>query len=330
MGFRGGRPLLAAGLEDGASFDAVFPLCTLRLDGVAEGIVLGTALTPQQMLEDQERALTRMIRATAMARQWAEDRGSQLGAVGLGSLCAVVAGRGTALQERVAEPVTTGGAATAWALWQNAETMATAMRSAGQDPGAIAILGARSPVGAAVAGLMAAGGHPLRLDNKRAARGLPGNIAAFATQEEAVAGARLVVGAGPTGCTLAASALAPGTVLVDVAIPATLTGPRPPGVVELAGEAVSLPPGWHRGFWGQLYHVLAGYGPAQAFACLVEPLILAAEQRRAPFALGRQVDMQAVRAFGQAADALGFHPRLARGWWEMSPERVLRSSRAGR
>ncbi len=130
MGFRGGRPILAAGLTDGTAFDAVFPLCTLGLAGHAEGVIIGAALDPQQMLEDQDRAMRRMMRGAALARAWAADRGGSLGAVGLGSLCAVVAGRGTALAEQVPEPVTTGGAATAWALWQN--TRAVARRSGGR------------------------------------------------------------------------------------------------------------------------------------------------------------------------------------------------------
>ena len=75
MGVRGARPLLASGLSDGTSFDDVFELCTLRLDGVAEGIILGSALDPEQMLEDQQRALRRLEQGAALARGWAQRRG---------------------------------------------------------------------------------------------------------------------------------------------------------------------------------------------------------------------------------------------------------------
>ena len=325
MGFRGGRPILAAGLTDGAAFDAVFPLCTLGLAGQAQGIIIGAALDPQQMLDDQDRAMRRMMRGAALARAWAADQGGALGAVGLGSLCAVVAGRGTALAEQVPEPVTTGGAATAWALWQNTRAVAAATRAAGRDPGPIAVLGARSPVGTAVAALLVADGEAVRLDNRRAARAVQGDRVTVADgPAAAAAGCDLVVGAGPTGAMAPASALKPGAVVIDVAIPATFTGPRPPGVIELAGEALSLPEGWERGFWGRLYHLISGYGPRQVFACLVEPLVLAVEGRTAPFALGRRLDLQSVRDFGRGAERLGFGPRLARGWWAVTPERVVR------
>ena len=101
-----------AGLSRGEEFDAVFPICELGLPGLT-GVVVGSALGPEQMLSDQGQALLRMERAVGIAQAWAHARDREITAVGLGSLCAVVAGRGTALAERVAPPVTTGGAATA-------------------------------------------------------------------------------------------------------------------------------------------------------------------------------------------------------------------------
>jgi len=52
--------------------------------------------------------------------------------------------------------------------------------------------------------------------------------------------------------------------------------------------------------------------------------VRAASGRDRPFALGRRVLAQDVEAFGQAAQALGFRPRLASGWREVSLERVAR------
>lgn len=300
---------MTLGYRDGTSPGDVATLAELGLDGVAEGVIVGIPMTPTQMLEDQERALTRMIRAVAVA--------GEVQAVGLGSLCAVVASRGEALAERVSAPVTTGAAATAWALWQNVRAV-HALRG-----GPVAIVGASGAVGGAVAALLATDGVPLRLDHPRAARNLEGALG-FSTPAEAARGCGLVVGAGPTGGTLPASAVTAGAIVVDVALPETIIGRPPCGVHVLAGEAVSLPAGWHRGGWGLLYHLLAGYGPRQVFACLVEPLILARSGRDRPFALGRRVEAETVRAFGEAASALGFQPRLARGWTRVS-QRTLRS-----
>jgi len=117
-------------------------------------------------------------------------------------------------------------------------------------------------------------------------------------------------------------ALQQGAVVVDVAIPATVTGPIDPSIRVLAGEAVSLPVGWEKGFWGQLYHVLSGYGPSQVFACLIESLVLACSERTEPYSIGRRLDAEDVAAFGTAATKLGFMPRLAQGWRAVEPEEL--------
>jgi predicted amino acid dehydrogenase len=144
-----------------------------------------------------------------------------------------------------------------------------------------------------------------------------------------VADAQIVVGAGPTGASLPAEAVAPGAVLIDVAIPDTLVGTPAPGVRVLAGEAVVPPPGWRAGGWGRLYQVFAGYGPTQVYACLIEPLVVAVAGRSEPFAQGRRLKADTVVAFGEAAEALGFHPRLAQGWRGV-PSRRLRGRRRRR
>ncbi len=302
------RLALAVGRADGTAPGDVAVECKLGIAGVVEGVVVGIPLTPQQMLDDQERALTRMLRAVGVA--------GEVSAVGLGSLCAVVASRGEALAERVPMPVTTGAAATAWALWQNTRAVLTARA------GPVAIIGSSGAVGGAVAALLAEEGVPLRLDHPRAARGVPGALA-FSGPAEAAQGAGVIVGAGPTGRTLPAEAVSPGAVVVDVALPNTIIGRPPRGVRVLAGEAVSEPAGWTRDGWGLIYQVLAGYGPFQIFACLAEPILLAATGRTTPYALGRKVDPQVVRDFGEAAASYGFRPRLARGWLEVQPRRLL-------
>lgn len=311
VGVRLGNLRMALGRSNGTGLSEIAPICHVGLAGVAEGVVIDIPLLPEQLLTDQEGALARMMRAVALA--------GDVQAVGLGSLCAVVAGRGEALAEQVSVPVTTGGAATAWALWQNTRAALTVR------PGPVAIVGASGAVGGAVASLLAAEGVQVRLDHPRAARGLA-NAVATATPEEAVEGCEIIVGAGPTGASLSAEAVRPGSVIIDVALPGTVRGRLPRGVKLLAGEAVSLPSAWTRDGWGWFYHVLAGYGPTQVFACVVEPLVLAATGRGRPFALGRKVPPEVVVEFGAAAEKLGFRPRLARGWLEVTPRALLASS----
>jgi predicted amino acid dehydrogenase len=182
-----------------------------------------------------------------------------------------------------------------------------------------------------VAALLAAEGRLVRVDSKRGGRKLP--VEVCRSVEDAVAGAPLVVGAGPTGGSVDAQWVEPDAVVVDVAIPATLRGRPPKGVTVLAGEAVSMPPELSNGGWGPLYQVFAGYGPWQLFACVIEPLVMVSQGRREPYALGRKLLPDTVREFGVAAEQLGFRARLARGFFQVRPEgsRLQRlSTRMGR
>ena len=307
IGVRQLRLGLAAGYRDGTSAWDVGPICELELAGVARGVMVSVPMVPDQLLGDQERVLQRLLRAVELGRE-----GGPLAAVGLGALCAVVAGRGTALGERLDIPVTTGAAATAWTLAEN--TLAVLQH---RGAGAVGVVGSAGVVGRAVTTRLVEAGISVRIDSKRGGKGL--DVEVCKSPEDTVRGCSVVVGAGPTGASVSAEALMRGAVVVDVAIPGTVRGRLPRGVRVLAGEAMSLPAGWTRGGWGHLFHVLAGYGPGQVFACLVEPLILAAQGRREPFAQGRSLTREALHDFGEAAKSLGFHPRLARGWRKVEP-----------
>jgi hypothetical protein len=104
-------------------------------------------------------------------------------------------------------------------------------------------------------------------------------------------------------------------------LPSTLKpGTRPEGLLILAAEAMELPRAWRRGFWGRVYHLIAGYGPGQIYACLAEPMVMAALGIETPFAQGRRLANSQVQAFGEAAQSMGLSARLASGWKSVDPE----------
>lgn len=259
------------------TIDDVGVYCHLGF-GEVEGVVVGVPLLPEELLADQARALAWMERAVQVA--------APVDYVGLGSVLAVVAGRGQALSEACGIPVTTGNAATAWAAAHITRRIA--------EGRPVAVLGGKGAVGKAVAEILTEDGLPVALD--------PVDVGMY----------EVVVGAHTTGGVLPPTALRPGATLVDVALPPTLSGPPPPGVTVLAGESVALPKGWRRDLWGHLFHIVAGYGWSSVYACLLEPLIAARLGRTTPFAQGRRLDVSAVRAFGEAAEAAGFFPRIRR------------------
>lgn len=270
IGVRTAQPRLATGGSDGTSPDEVALVARVGF-GDVEGLVVAVPMLPDQLLADQELALDMMERAVQIA--------APVQFVGLGSVLSVVAGRGAPLQERCGIPITTGNAATAWAA------AAVAREVAAGRP--IAIHGGRTSVGKVLTTILGAAPDPQDL------RGYP-----------------VVVGAHTTGGTLDPARLAPGTTVIDVAMPRSLSGPVPPGVRVVAGESVRLPAGWRRDGWGWIFHLVAGYGLGSVYACLLEPLLALRLGRTTPFAQGRTVSVDAVLELGAAAEAAGFHPRI--------------------
>jgi predicted amino acid dehydrogenase len=293
-------------------------ICCLEMPGVATGEVLSVPWLPHELVEDQSAAVEAMAQAV--------DQMGGVKSIGLGSLLAVVGSRGEALAERTGLPITTGAAATSWAAIQNCLRV---LELTGESE--VAVLGFSGTVGEAVAGGLSAAGVKVTVGGKgkALARRAEEIGIGFAPIEEAVRGRRVILGAGTTGGVLEPSFLEPNSVLLDVALPSTLKrGRRPSGLLVLAGEAMALPKGWKRGFWGRIYHMLAGYGPAQIYACLAEPLVMAAHGIETPFAQGRRLPLSQVQAFGEAATALGLEARLASGWKAVGPKRFAQIQRA--
>ncbi len=298
-----GAPLRDAALVTGrvSARDEPGVLCHLGLRGRVEGVVISVPRLPEHLLTDQEGALAAMVAAADLA---VADLAGPVDAIGLGSLLAVVAGRGVSLGQQLSTPVTTGAAATSWAAVRN-----TLDWLQGRDE-PVVVLGFRSVVGQAVAAELArqgvrviAGGSGKALERKARRLGVP-----LLPEDEAASQARLVLGCATTGGTLDPACLRPGTTLLDVALPPTLKGPAP-HVEVFAAEAVALPEGWTRGFWGRLYHVFSGYGLGSVYACLLEPMVMALGGRREPYAQGRAVHLE---DFARDAEALGLRPRLSR------------------
>jgi predicted amino acid dehydrogenase len=267
MGLRTGRPGLLFGARDGRDPDDCAELARFRYRGV-EGVIVGVPLLPEQLLADQEGALRSMERAVQVA--------GPVRAVGLGSVLSVVAGRGRPLQDVCGLPVTTGNAATTWAAWQTVERLRARHPS---GPGVrVGVIGAKGTVGRALVELLGATPDPQDL------REFP-----------------LLVGSHTTGGTVDPALLAPGTALVDVALPPTLSGPPPAGVRVLPGERLPLPPGWRRNGWAWCFHLAAGYGPFHVYACVIEPLVAVLSGRETPWQQGRALTAATVREFGEEA-----------------------------
>ena len=274
------RPRLALGLRPADPLGDVAEITRLSFGGV-EGVVMGVPMLPAELLADQELGLRAMERAVQEA--------APVAFVGLGSVLSVIAGRGTALQAACGIPVTTGNAATAWAA---SEVVRALVAERGVKR--VGVLGGKGTVGKAIAGML--GDRP--------------GVEVIVDPQD-VRSCGLLVGAHTTGGQLEPASYPTG-ILVDVALPPTLSGPPAPGCEVYAGESVALPAGWRRDRWGALFHVVAGYGIGSVYACLLEPLVALANDREQPWAQGKKLDVADVRAFGVAAGKLGLKVRMVR------------------
>ena len=262
-------------------------------------------LTPEELLVDQERAVQMMHRAVKVA----ERSGPPVDVVGLGSLCAVVAGRGTALQERLNIPVTTGAAATVWTMFSN-------VMQANPHRETVGILGSNSPVGKVLLRLLHEQSVPLVVDSKKAIRKLKGDIA-VAEPLDIAQSERWIVGCGPTGPVFDESVLQAGSTVLDVALPHSFAPASKPrsDIRVFYAERMTMPDAWKRGLWGRVYHLVSGYGYRTVLACLVEPVVMAAYGRSEPYAQGKTLETASVLEFGRRASRLGFHSTLSSNFW---------------
>lgn len=268
-------------------------LCRFRWKEDIEGVVMSIPLLPDEMIENQEHALSLLHRAYRIGLA---EYGN-IDAVGLGSLCSVIASRGVELQKLIPVPVTTGNAATAWCIYAHIQDRMVT------DP--ICVLGSLSPVGQVLCRLLHQAGYQLRVDKKRAAKKYGWN---YGTPEEVVRDASLIIGCGPTGPVLDGALLEPNAEVIDVALPGSIRGTVHNMVYQ--GEGMSMPVSWKRGFWGPLYHLVSGYGWNTVLACVIEPLIVVSLGRTEGLALGSRIDPQAVLDFGSESEQLGFKPKL--------------------
>jgi len=275
--------------------------CRLR------GRVVGIDGTPEQLLRDQERTVTQLVQAAQELVAWGAS------CVGLGAVAAVVGGRGRAVAERLAVPVTRGHSLTTWAALQ---TVALARRHAGlpeEEP--VGILGAPGPVALGLAACLGEQGRPVHL----AFEAVPPPVARYLGRWPSIqtrprtavlAQSRLLAGASSTGDSLRAAELAPGTLLVDVAQPRDLVAPpRRSDVQVVDGELLTLPPGTSLDPLTRIYNHIVGQGGRHVLACFAEPMVLAAagESRARELCVHqRQPDPRRILELGDLAAQQGF------------------------
>jgi acetylornithine/succinyldiaminopimelate/putrescine aminotransferase/predicted amino acid dehydrogenase len=259
--------------------------------------ILGAPRAARQLVVDEVQALC--------------GDGAQI--VGLGGATAIVGDRGEWTAARVVAPVTSGNSLTTYAAYQALRQVVGALElPVTSTP--VAVVGYPGSIGLAMARLLLDDGFPLDLVHRRADR-MRDELLAYldpAARDrvrlhtglaDCYPRARLYVTASSTGGVVDPARLQPGSVVVDVALPRDVAAPPDRSdVLVIDGGLVSARAG-----------VFTGDGPLPAPAqqlngCLAETIVLALDRRAMCWSLGRELDVERVRAIGEAADRHGLAP----------------------
>jgi acetylornithine/succinyldiaminopimelate/putrescine aminotransferase/predicted amino acid dehydrogenase len=259
--------------------------------------ILGAPQAARQLVVDEVQALC--------------ENGAQI--VGLGGATAIVGDRGEWTAARVTAPVTSGNSLTTYAAHHALRQVVAALELPVEST-RVAVVGYPGSIGLAIARLLLDDGFELDLVHRRADR-MTGRLLAYLDPaardrvrlhtglDDCYDRARLYVTASSTGGVLDPARLHPGSVVVDVALPRDVAAPPDrTDILVIDGGLVSAGEG-----------ALTGDSPLpvpaqQLNGCLAETIVLALDRRAMCWSLGRELDVERVRAIGEAAGRHGLAP----------------------
>ncbi|MBS7662927.1 aminotransferase class III-fold pyridoxal phosphate-dependent enzyme [Pseudomonas lalucatii] len=276
---------------------------------VCEGIVHYLPLTAEEMLAQPRAIARRVIEGVDSLK----EQGAQL--VGLGGFTAIVGNRGLQTLERTGVPVTTGNSLTAYAAYRN---VLEAMRQLEVDPldTEVAVVGYPGSIALAIARLLGREGCRLCLIHRggeeQARQGLDylpaelrGRVRLSNDIQSCYAGVRFFVAATSSGGVIDPYRLAPGSVVVDAALPRDVMPYRRDrnDILIIDGGLVSA--GSTLRFGGESL----GMAPKKFLnGCLAETLVLGLEGRAEAFSIGRELPEDKVLEIGRLAEGHGLLP----------------------
>lgn len=276
---------------------------------ICEGIVHYLPLTAEEMLA-QPRAITqRVIEGVDSLRA----QGAQL--VGLGGFTAIVGNRGLQTLERTGVPVTTGNSLTAYAAYRNVREAMQRVDVKPEDS-EVAVIGYPGSIALAIARLLGRDGCRLRLIHRggaeQARQGLEYMPQALRERvrlsndiEPCYDEVRFYVAATSSGGIIDPYRLAPGSVVVDAALPRDVMPYRRDrrDILIIDGGLVSA--GTSLRFGAESM----GLAPKKFLnGCLAETLVLGLEGRAEAFSIGRELPEDKVLEIGQLAESHGLFP----------------------
>ncbi|MBL8850447.1 MAG: aminotransferase class III-fold pyridoxal phosphate-dependent enzyme, partial [Planctomycetaceae bacterium] len=265
------------------------------------GRLIEIPMKASEILEYPDIAVEHIERAVKMAADW----GARI--VGLGAMTAVVGGRGTYIAEHSPIAITTGNSLTVYAaiqgLFHAADELNFDLRQE-----TIAVVGVPGSIASAAAILLAPHCGQLVIVGRQASQPAVKlakklGVELLLDVDEACKRARIILSATSSGNCIDQMKLQPGSIVVDVGVPADVIGdgPQRPDVLVLTGGLAAVPEDgrWHS---PRVIRFQRGMIPS----CMGETMILALEDRQECYSLGRVLDVDRIAEIGKIATANGF------------------------
>ncbi|HJV63277.1 MAG TPA: aminotransferase class III-fold pyridoxal phosphate-dependent enzyme [Albitalea sp.] len=290
-----------------------------------EGVLQYLPMTAEEMLGQPRLVAERVVAAAAELAH----AGAQL--VGLGGFTGIVGQRGLNTLEKAGVPVTTGNSLTAFASWQNV-LQVLALLDLAPERQEVAVVGYPGSIALVVAKLLARAGCRLLLVHRRGAASplqyLPLELHAQVRTSDDVAAcyeqACVIVAATSSGGLIDPRRLAPGSVVIDAALPRDVM-PVAHGrhdIVVLDGGLVSADDAFMLGA------DTMGLTPKKMMnGCLAETMVLALERRAEAFSIGRELPEDKVVEIGRLAARHGIEPGRLASYGERVRDADLRALR---
>ena len=271
------------------------------------GIIVAVPLLPDEILNDQKRAVAMVAEACRHCAEWGAD------VVGLGAYTAIIGSRGEKVGQLSPVPVTTGNSYTVWSAVAGLESVLGRIGVALE--GIAVVVGYQGSIGLAISKMLARKGVNLVLVGRGSGRLIPQSLAEVVQQtgiqvetcnsvEEGVGRSRIVVSATSSGQVIRQEWLLPGSVVFDVAQPRDVIGraPERPDVLIIDGGLAEFPEGTTSSLMSLWTH-------NSIFGCLAETMILALEDRPEPFSIGRELSLEKIKQIGRLGEEHGFGAR---------------------
>ena len=278
------------------------------LDGsVCTGKIQYLSMPPRDILDKQTESVEKIIETCRELVDWGAD------IIGLGGYTGIVGSRGLEAAQRLPVPVTTGNSYTVYSTIEVLETTCLRLGIHWREE-EIVIIGIPGSIGLAlVRMLLGKGAKKLVLVGRRAKNYLAGlvnrlggpadaNIVITDSVEEGIQQGKIILSVTSAGNIIHQGMLQPGSVVIDIAYPKDVIGDEPErsDVLILDGGRFNLRPEVTcKGFLGRFLR-------NNLHSCFGETILLAWENRKECFSLGREIPVEKVEEIGRLSMKHGF------------------------